>query len=261
MNGEALPRDHGFPLRVVVPGFVGARSVKWLDRIVLMKDEVDCMHQTGIAYKHLAPNQKTLVGVPKAHIAAVPPIDHVPVTSAILLPEPGASLSIGADMLIQGYAYSGSGSAIFRVDVSLNGGDTWQTAEIERADERQKVRGGKAWAWVQWKLKAKVPDQKELEIVCKAVDDQYNQQPHEPAPIWNIRGILNTSWGRVKVTTRTGGLEITEEAMSGDNTVENVGIKMDAKFGCDVCRQRFPTEEAKKLHWKFIHDPNRHLED
>lgn len=40
MNGETLPRDHGFPLRVMVPGYVGARSVKWLDRVVLTKDEV-----------------------------------------------------------------------------------------------------------------------------------------------------------------------------------------------------------------------------
>lgn len=49
MNGERILRDHGAPLRVIVPGYVGARSVKWLDRIVVMKDPVEGMHQTGIA--------------------------------------------------------------------------------------------------------------------------------------------------------------------------------------------------------------------
>ena len=53
MNGGPIPRDHGYPLRAIVPGFVGARSVKWLDRVVVMKTEVEGMHQTGIAYKQI----------------------------------------------------------------------------------------------------------------------------------------------------------------------------------------------------------------
>lgn len=261
MNGEELPRDHGYPLRVIVPGFVGARSVKWLDRIILMKNECQGMHQTGIAYKQLGPNIKKLVGVSKEYIEAVPPIDHVPITSAITLPEVGTKAAVGSDLKIQGYAYSGTGSAVIRVDISLDGGDTWQQAEIERADATQQMRSGKAWAWVQWRLDIKVPDKKDFTIVCKAVDDNMNQQPHETSGIWNIRGILNTSWGRCKVVTQPAGLIITEEALSGDNTVENVGIRMSAKFGCTDCRQKFDTEDARKLHWRFIHDPNRHQED
>ena len=58
-------------------------------------------------------------------------------------------------------------------------------------------------------------------------------------------------------------LEVTAAAMSGDGTVENVGIKTQASaiHQCPDCRQKFDTEQAKKLHWKFIHDPNRHQED
>ena len=51
MNGERILRDHGAPLRAIVPGYVGARSVKWLDRVVVMRDPVEGMHQTGIAVR------------------------------------------------------------------------------------------------------------------------------------------------------------------------------------------------------------------
>jgi len=56
-------------------------------------------------------------------------------------------------------------------------------------------------------------------------------------------------------------MEISAGAMSGDGTVENVGVRMTAAFPCPDCRQKFDTEKAKQLHWKFIHDPNRHQED
>eukprot|EP00441_Pelagodinium_beii_P031661 CAMPEP_0197642744 /NCGR_PEP_ID=MMETSP1338-20131121/16317_1 /TAXON_ID=43686 ORGANISM="Pelagodinium beii, Strain RCC1491" /NCGR_SAMPLE_ID=MMETSP1338 /ASSEMBLY_ACC=CAM_ASM_000754 /LENGTH=60 /DNA_ID=CAMNT_0043215913 /DNA_START=82 /DNA_END=264 /DNA_ORIENTATION=+ len=56
-------------------------------------------------------------------------------------------------------------------------------------------------------------------------------------------------------------MEISAAAMSGDGSTQNVGIKVDAKFQCPECRQKFDSEKAKQLHWKFIHDPNRHQED
>jgi len=58
-----------------------------------------------------------------------------------------------------------------------------------------------------------------------------------------------------------GGMEITEAAKSGDGTVINVGIKTTGAFQCPDCRQKFDSEKAKQLHWKFIHDPSRHQED
>ncbi len=54
---------------------------------------------------------------------------------------------------------------------------------------------------------------------------------------------------------------VTQAAKSGDGTVTNVGIKMSGSFQCPECRQKFETEKTMKLHWKFIHDPNRHQED
>ncbi|CAJ1414019.1 unnamed protein product [Effrenium voratum] len=56
-------------------------------------------------------------------------------------------------------------------------------------------------------------------------------------------------------------MEISDAAKSGDGSTQNVGIKVDAKFQCAECRQKFDSEKAKQLHWKFIHDPNRHQEE
>ncbi|CAE7596691.1 unnamed protein product [Symbiodinium natans] len=52
-------------------------------------------------------------------------------------------------------------------------------------------------------------------------------------------------------------MEISDAAKSGDGTTTNVGIKMTGTFQCPECRQKFDSEKAKQLHWKFIHDPNR----
>jgi sulfite oxidase len=242
MNGQTLPRDHGFPLRVVIPGYVGARSVKWISRIVAMKEEVDGMHQVGIAYKQLGPNIKTISQVTKNYIHELPPVDHVPVTSAITAPEPGSEAVPGDVLDVAGYAYSGAGHAVIRVDVSMDGGRTWGQAEIARAAPAQQgVRSGRAWAWVQWRYSSVVPMAcscpGQLEIVCKAVDDQYNQQPHDGSAIWNVRGILNTSWGRC-------GVHIVEpgpEAASGDDDIE---LKI---LGGSDCKQNAEPERAQQL--------------
>jgi len=244
MNGEALPRDHGFPLRVIIPGFVGARSVKWISRIIVAKNEVDGMHQTGIAYKQLGPNLKSLSAAPKGYIESLPPIDHVPVTSAITLPEPGTSVRPGDTVKLQGYAYSGAGLAVVRVDISVDGGDTWDQATLERASETQGLRSGTAWAWVQWQYSAKIPDSAKgtHKIVCKAVDDQYNQQPHDSAPIWNLRGILNTSWGNVTV-------KIAEAAACSAKLGSRVSVMATGRIGEVVMHD--PTDLELTFKVKF----------
>ncbi|NXU92197.1 SUOX oxidase, partial [Xiphorhynchus elegans] len=73
----------------------------------------------------------------------------LPVQSAITQPRPGAAVPPG-DLTVKGYAWSGGGREVVRVDVSLDGGHTWQAAEL--AGER--AAPGRAWAWVLWELRA-----------------------------------------------------------------------------------------------------------
>lgn len=70
---------------------------------------------------------------------------------------------------------------------------------------------------------------------------------------------IQTATSSAKVAAPT--MEISAAAMSGDGTITNVGVKIGGQFQCPECRQAFDSEKARQLHWKFIHDPNRHEED
>ncbi|XP_068827118.1 sulfite oxidase, mitochondrial [Capricornis sumatraensis] len=190
MNGQPLPRDHGFPVRVVVPGVVGARHVKWLGKVSVEPEE-SFSHWQRRDYKGFSPS----VDWDTVDFDSAPSIQELPIQSAITQPKEGETIGSG-EVTVKGYAWSGGGRAVVRVDVSLDGGLTWQVAELEGEEQRPR----KAWAWRLWHLQAPLPAGiKELNIVCKAVDESYNVQPDTVAPIWNLRGVLNNAWHRVHV--------------------------------------------------------------
>eukprot|EP00898_Chlorokybus_atmophyticus_P009131 jgi/Chlat1/9219/Chrsp98S09289 len=193
MNGEELPADHGYPVRVVVPGVVGARQVKWLSKIVTSSDE-SSSHWQQADYKAFSPN----VDWDNVDWKAAPPIQDCPVTSAICEPLPDTHVPAGTyELMVRGYAYSGGGKGVIRVDVSGDGGKTWHTADLIKP----KQPPGRVWAWTQWKVDIPLPKDAsgKLELCCKAVDESYNTQPESIAPIWNLRGVINNAWHRVPV--------------------------------------------------------------
>lgn len=101
------------------------------------------------------------------------------------------------EVTVRGYAWSGGGRGIVRVDVSSDGGKTWHVADMEQ-DSKQTV--DKMWAWTVWT--ATVPlstTDSNVEIVCKAIDRAYNNQPENVEGVWNLRGCLNNSWHRIVV--------------------------------------------------------------
>ncbi|OCT51826.1 Sulfite oxidase [Cladophialophora carrionii] len=200
MNGRPLPQDHGYPLRVLVPGHTAARSVKWLEKIVLSDEESQSQWQQR-DYKCFGPNQPAK-GV---DWSAAPAIQETPVQSAITsirdvshscfnehkqLQEPG-SKEAAVDVI--GYAYSGGGREIVRVDISADGGRTWQQADL-LPDES---KGQKSWSWRLWQATVSKPPAG-AEFVVKAVDDSYNTQPESYEAQWNFRGNLTTAWHRVR---------------------------------------------------------------
>jgi sulfite oxidase len=185
MNGEEIPNDHGYPLRIIVPGVVGARNVKWLKEIKLSDEESYSSWQRGVAYKGFSPNVEDFNNVDPSKIDS---IQCLPVTSAICKTE-----KIDNKLKVSGYAWSGCGRGIVRVDVSKDNGKTWLSAKI-----LNKYEYGKAWAWTLWELEIEKPE-KEMEIICRAVDDSYNIQPENKEYLWNLRGILNNSWHKEKI--------------------------------------------------------------
>lgn len=208
MNGAPLPRDHGFPLRSVVPGHVAARSVKWLSRITLSDEESTSQWQRR-DYKCFGPNQV------KVDWDAAPAIQEMPVQSAITAVKvhPPSDASPAAKAVsLGGYAYSGGGRAIVRVDVSLDDGATWSQAHLlpDCQGAEGQCTGHASWAWKRWRFNGVIPAEAFKKtadgeasactnIVVKATDESYNTQPESHAATWNLRGNLATAWHRVKM--------------------------------------------------------------
>eukprot|EP01080_Neovahlkampfia_damariscottae_P003201 gene3201-5517_t len=193
MNGVDIPRDHGYPVRVIVPGIVGARNVKWLKKIRAAKDESSSFWQKK-DYKGFSPS----VDYADANYEAADSIQDLPVQSQICIPkENDVVLTSDEKILVKGYSWSGNGRGISWVDVSADGGKTWKVAKLT-APMKQKY--GRTWAWAPWEIELDIPkDKTELKIVAKAVDTSFNTQPEEFAPIWNIRGVLSNAWPKVHV--------------------------------------------------------------
>ncbi|KAI9328078.1 Oxidoreductase, molybdopterin-binding domain-containing protein [Obelidium mucronatum] len=194
MNGETLPKDHGWPLRALVPGHVAARSVKWVTKIALSEDESDA-HWQQRDYKGFGPS-KTLE---QSDYATSQSIQELPVQSCVTVPQQNDSVEIvdGKVTGIKGYAWSGGGRGIIRVDVSIDGGKTWTDAVLTKPNQPP----GREWAWTHWEAEVpvnvdrnKVP----VEIVVKAVDTSYNEQPQSFDSTYNVRGVLVSAWHRVK---------------------------------------------------------------
>ncbi|KAI0004071.1 Oxidoreductase, molybdopterin-binding domain-containing protein [Xylariaceae sp. FL0662B] len=208
MNDAPLPRDHGFPCRVIVPGHVAARCVKWVNKIVVSDEESNTSWQRR-DYKCFGPNET------KQDWDKYKSIQVMPITSAItrtrLKPAPNndheSSIRIddshgGKTVQIEGYAYSGGGREIQRVDVSLDGGETWDQACL--LDDTSLEQGARAWCWKRWKYEGRLPHvnpnargESKTTLIVKATDDAYNTQPESHKSIYNLRGNLATAWHRV----------------------------------------------------------------
>ncbi|XP_022750471.1 sulfite oxidase-like [Durio zibethinus] len=194
MNGETLNRDHGYPLRVIVPGVIGARSVKWLDSINIIAQECQGFFMQK-DYKMFPPS----VDWDNINWSTRRPQMDFPVQSVICSLEDVQSIKPGK-VTISGYAASGGGRGIERVDVSIDSGKTWVEASRFQKTGIPYIAdhiSSDKWAWVLFEVTVDIP--KSTEIVAKAVDSAANVQPEKVQDIWNLRGILNTSWHRVHV--------------------------------------------------------------
>jgi len=211
MNGEDLPRDHGYPVRMIIPGHVGARQVKWLHKIKLSNTPSTKSYQCK-SYLGFAPDitfEKDLAHWPPARLDQAPIIHEQPVTSFVCNPPQNAVVGMkgATDFTFKGVSWSGGGRQIQRVDVSVNGGDSWTASELYKPIEQ---KYNHHWAWTQFSKTMALPEEvqeklkrgekAELNITSKALDSAFNVQPSVMAPYWNARGIAINHWYHVKIT-------------------------------------------------------------
>ncbi|PAV64919.1 hypothetical protein WR25_10554 [Diploscapter pachys] len=194
MNDEDIPRDHGAPLRLIVPGVVGARQVKWL-KAIRLSDVESPSHWQQKDYRVFS---ASVNAGDELKWETVPSIQEYPIQSAFCIPQPGAAVSRSEETIdVAGYAWSGGGRGIIRVEISTDGGKTWQTADIEQDPQQDQEH---MWSWTLFKASVKIPEGvDQMELVVKATDRSYNTQPETSAGIWNIRGLLNNAWHKVEV--------------------------------------------------------------
>lgn len=198
MNDKPLNRDHGYPIRMIVPGVVGARSVKWLGRIVVADKESDS-HWQQKDYKGFSPSTDW----DTVDFSKSPAMQNMPVTSAICSPQSGDKVPVMNGMVtVKGYAWSGGGNKIVRVDVTSDGGETWHVAELEK-EEGDTINSptGRDWAWSLWTINIPVVADSvtDVEIWSKAVDSNYNVQPESFKNTWNLRGVLSHAYSRITI--------------------------------------------------------------
>jgi DMSO/TMAO reductase YedYZ molybdopterin-dependent catalytic subunit len=185
-NGAPIHPMNGAPLRLVIPGWPGSCSHKWLTRIWIRDQVHDGPKMTGTSYR--VPEYPVAPGedVPKEDFRIM---ESMPVKSLITYPESGLELAAGEPVLqVRGHAWAGD-NKVTAVDLSIDFGATWI-----KADLREPVN---PFAWQHFSADVKFPMRGYYEVWARATDDQGRAQPFSIA--WNPKGYLNNSMHRVAV--------------------------------------------------------------
>ncbi len=190
LDGQPLPLAHGFPLRAIVPGYLGARSVKWLREINVLDHPSENIFQAEEYRLHPAAASK------EHHDArAALPMGEMPVTSYICRVHRGHPG--GSDpMVIEGYAYVGGGEEIHRVEISEDEGENWTQTELlplpDSGLQSRDEEGGR-WTWRFWRAELPAAEMAPVQLAVRAWDTAANTQPARPEDVWNYQGYGNNS--------------------------------------------------------------------
>jgi DMSO/TMAO reductase YedYZ molybdopterin-dependent catalytic subunit len=187
MNGEPLSNIHGGPVRLLIPGWAGSASQKWLTKITLRDKEHDGPGMTEFSYrvaiKPMVPGAK---GDPKNFRI----LESMPVRSIITNPANGAKLPAGTkEIKLRGASWAGD-LTVKQVDVSIDFGATWSGAKLDKAKNR--------YDWQRWTTTLKLPSDGYYEIWTRATDSKNTMQPHL-AGFWNPQGYGGNAMHRIAV--------------------------------------------------------------
>lgn len=184
LNGATLPAMHGFPLRAVVPGWIGARSVKWLGRITLAAEPSANYFQSR-AYR----TQQQRDPARPQDVSAGTPLGEAPVNAVIVEPAADAIVESG-EVRARGWAMGSGNRPLVSVEISATGGRDWQPARI--------TARGSAWTWSFWEATVTLEPGPHI-LAVRATDDAGATQPAELSATWNVKGYANNAWHRVPI--------------------------------------------------------------
>lgn len=217
MNGETLRPDHGKPLRVVIPGQIGGRSVKWLKKLIITAEPSDNwyhIYDNRVLPTMITPEQSA--NEPKWWMDERYAIYDLSTNSAIAHPAHEEQLGlVGApnSYRVKGYAYGGGGRRVTRVEISLDKGKSWRLANIDYAEDRyrdakpQQLCGGtldfnwreNSFCWCFWDLDIAVDELADSkDILVRAMDESMNLQPRDM--YWSVLGMMNNPWYRITIS-------------------------------------------------------------
>lgn len=263
MNDKPLPPDHGYPLRLIIPGYVGGRCVKWLKRIWTSDKENDSYYHiwdNRVLPSFVTDNNGELAEELFRHRSTA--CNEQILNSVITRPEQGERIPLSTDPAetyrLRGIAFNGGGRIVQRVEASVDGGRSWLYC-FRKFPTRLIRHTDKFWTWIHWHVEVPILDlMNAKEIAVRCLDVSNNMLPSELT--WNVMGMMNNAYYKVQ-------LEITKsdnehgvgtllcrhpvEPGSGDggwmrpsveNTIEQK--KLEARVGSTG--KRFTREEIEK---------------
>ncbi|HEX6616345.1 MAG TPA: sulfite oxidase [Gemmatimonadales bacterium] len=184
LNGAPLPAAHGFPLRAVVPGWIGARSVKWLGRITLLEEPSPNYFQRS-AYRI----QRAINPQDPRDVTSGTALSGVPLNAVIGDPLPDQVIRAGR-VQVRGWAMGSMGRRVSSVELSPNGGRDWIAARLSAESED--------WTWNFWEATVELAPGRHT-LVVRATDSTGTTQPEAVAAAWNVKGYCNNGWHRVAI--------------------------------------------------------------
>jgi len=201
-NHQPLQPDHGYPIRIIIPGWIGGRMVKFLEEITVSSEPSENFYHFN-DNRILPPNVDAEKATKEGWWYKQNYIfNQLNINSAIAKPAHEEMMKVPEDRFqmytVSGYAYTGDGNKLTRVEVSLDGGYNWLLTDIDRPEKPNAY--GKYWCWVFWSITIPVVDLCEAvhgTIRCRAWDEANNTQPKFLT--WNVMGMGNNCHFTIKI--------------------------------------------------------------
>jgi len=196
INGKPLPLLHGFPVRLVIPGWPSSVSTKWLTRIWIRDRYHDGPGMGGLSYR--VPVTPMVPGG-KPNLANFVDLESMPVRSIVTRPADGTRLAAGTRAIdLRGAAWAGD-RTVARVDLSIDGGATWHKAKLGAPRNRHD--------WQRWTAALKIPGDGYYEILARATDSEGVAQPFV-ASNWSPHGYGGNPMHRIAITVGSSARDV-----------------------------------------------------